>query len=96
MMRLVTKDADRCVGCEICMFACARRQGEGGLARACLGVRSVGGMERGFIVVVCRACPDPPCVKVCRTKALVVKEGGGGCILTQTNASAVAIVAMLA
>jgi Fe-S-cluster-containing dehydrogenase component len=34
-------------------------------------------MERGFIVIVCRACDDPPCLKVCPTDALKPKKGGG-------------------
>ncbi len=76
-MRLVVADSERCVGCETCMFACSRRQGEAGLASSCMGVRSVGGMERGFIVVVCRACPDPPCMRVCPTDALRARRGGG-------------------
>jgi len=59
------------------MFACSRRHGEVGLAETCLGVKSVGGMERGFIVVVCRACADPPCLKVCPTNALKPRRGGG-------------------
>jgi Fe-S-cluster-containing dehydrogenase component len=76
-MRLSIIDSERCVGCQMCMFACARRQGEGGLAEACIGVRSVGGMERGFTVIVCRACEDPPCAKVCPTGALKLRDGGG-------------------
>ena len=52
--RLAVVDAERCVGCQCCMFACARRH-EAGLARACIGVRSSGGMQRGFMVIVCRA-----------------------------------------
>jgi Fe-S-cluster-containing dehydrogenase component len=59
------------------MFACVRRQKEAGLAKTCLEVRSVGGMERGLIVVVCRACEDPPCAKVCPTGALRLRKGGG-------------------
>jgi Fe-S-cluster-containing dehydrogenase component len=59
------------------MFACARRQNEAGLSSSCIGVKSIGGMERGFIVVVCRACDDPPCLKVCPTNALKPKKGGG-------------------
>jgi carbon-monoxide dehydrogenase iron sulfur subunit len=77
MMRLNVKDVDKCIGCQSCMFACARRKGEAGLARSSIGIRSAGGMERGFIVIVCRACSDPPCAKVCPTGALVAKEGGG-------------------
>lgn len=59
------------------MFACNRRFGEGGLAKSALKVKSTGGFERGFVVVVCRACPDPPCLKVCPVDALFSRKGGG-------------------
>ena len=75
--RLSVIDVDRCVGCQACMFACARRFGKGGLAESCIGVHSAGGMRRGFVVVVCRACPDPPCARVCPTDALRPRDGGG-------------------
>ncbi|MBN1180472.1 MAG: 4Fe-4S binding protein [Anaerolineae bacterium] len=75
--RLSVIDVDRCVGCQACMFACARRSGRGGLAGACIEVHSAGGMRRGFVVVVCRACADPPCARVCPTDALMPREGGG-------------------
>ena len=76
-MRLNVKDVDRCIGCQSCIFACVRRYGEAGLARTSIGVRSIGGMERGFTVIVCRACDNPPCAKVCPTDALKIREGGG-------------------
>ena len=76
-LRLAVVDTERCVGCQSCMFACARRFGEAGLAKTCIGVRSVGGMERGFVVIVCRGCEDPPCARVCPTGALRVKPEGG-------------------
>jgi carbon-monoxide dehydrogenase iron sulfur subunit len=76
-MRLAVLETERCVGCQQCMFACSRRQDEAGLAKSCIGVRSIGGMERGFSVIVCRACEDPPCAKVCPTEALTLRDGGG-------------------
>ena len=75
--RLGIVDIDRCVGCQNCMFACSRRAGKAGLDKSCIGVKSVGGMERGFVVVVCRACEDPPCQKVCPVDAIEVREQGG-------------------
>lgn len=47
------------------------------MAKSRIGVRSAGGMERGFVIILCRACPDPPCLKVCPTEALERREGGG-------------------
>jgi Fe-S-cluster-containing dehydrogenase component len=39
---------------------------------------ALGGRHRkGFVVVVCRACPDPPCARVCPTDALLPVQGGG-------------------
>jgi anaerobic carbon-monoxide dehydrogenase iron sulfur subunit len=75
--RLSVLDGERCVGCQSCMFACSRRMGEGGLAASCIGIKSAGGVRKGFVVVVCRACDNPPCARVCPTDALTVREGGG-------------------
>lgn len=76
-MRLTVSDVDKCVGCQQCMFACARLHGEVGFEESCIHVKSAGGMERGFKVIVCNACIDPPCAKVCPTDALIVQKGGG-------------------
>lgn len=75
--RLSVIDVDRCVGCQLCMFACTRRTGQGGVGESRIGVRSAGGMRKGFVVVVCRACAHPPCASVCPTGALTLREGGG-------------------
>jgi Fe-S-cluster-containing dehydrogenase component len=75
--RLSVIDVDRCVGCQLCIYACARRDGRGGTAGARIEVRSAGGMRRGFVVVVCRACSDPPCAHSCPTGALILRTGGG-------------------
>jgi len=75
--RLAVIDVDLCVGCQSCMFACSRRLGDGGLANSAILVKSVGGVERGFTVIVCRSCEDPPCARVCPQGALKVRENGG-------------------
>ena len=75
--RLSVIDADRCVGCQSCMFACTRRTAQGGLEESRIHIRSDGGFRKGFVVIVCRACADPPCARVCPTDALVPREGGG-------------------
>jgi anaerobic carbon-monoxide dehydrogenase iron sulfur subunit len=75
--RLSVIDIDHCVGCQSCMFACTRRTGQGGLEESRIHVQSAGGFSHGFVVIVCRACFDPPCARVCPTDALVPREGGG-------------------
>ncbi|MFQ5819515.1 MAG: 4Fe-4S binding protein [Candidatus Heimdallarchaeota archaeon] len=75
--RLAVIDDERCVGCQLCMFACTRRFGVGGLGKSTIHVQSAGGVEKGFVVIVCKACIDPPCAKVCPTDALIRREGGG-------------------
>ncbi|RLF18623.1 MAG: [Fe-S]-binding protein [Thermoprotei archaeon] len=59
------------------MFACTRRLGYAGLGKSAIKIRSAGGVERGFVVIVCRACPDPPCAKVCPVDAITLRKGGG-------------------
>ena len=75
--RVSVVDVELCVGCMSCVFACNRRFGDGGVAKSAIKVLSIGGVERGFTVVVCRACPDPPCAAACPTEALKRREGGG-------------------
>jgi Fe-S-cluster-containing dehydrogenase component len=77
LKRLAVVDVDLCVGCQCCMFACNRRFGEAGNAKSAIHIKSAGGIERGFIVLVCRACIDPPCMKVCPMNALSLRKGGG-------------------
>jgi len=77
LKRLAVIDNEKCIGCQSCMFACARRTGQGGLADSRIGVRSAGGIERGFVVIVCRACRIPSCASVCPTGALTPREDGG-------------------
>ncbi len=69
-MRVAVKDSNRCVGCQSCMFACARRHGEIGVVNSRIRIKSAGGMENGFEVIICRACENPVCAEVCPTGAL--------------------------
>jgi len=76
--RISVANIERCIGCYSCMFACSRlRFGVVSMAKSAIQVRSAGGIERGFVVVVCRACVDPPCAKGCPTGALTPRPGGG-------------------
>jgi len=77
MKKLTVIDNEKCVGCQCCMFACSRLAGKAGLANSRIGVRSAGGIERGFVVIVCRACEYPSCELVCPTNALQKSDGGG-------------------
>lgn len=73
--KLVVKDYETCVGCGLCMLACSRRGGEVGFSKSAIWVKSLGGFEKGFTVIVCRLCQDPLCVRVCPTEALSIKKG---------------------
>jgi len=75
--RLIVIDQDRCVGCMLCMFACTRRSGRGGIAGSSIGVRSTGGTRKGFVATVCHACENPQCARACPVDALAFREGGG-------------------
>jgi len=78
--RLVIKDVEKCVGCAICMYACARKNAkkpEIGIDSSGILAVSLSGFERGATVIFCRACVEPPCIQVCPTNALKLKKGGG-------------------
>jgi anaerobic carbon-monoxide dehydrogenase iron sulfur subunit len=75
--RLFVLDADQCVGCQLCVFACARRPGVGGASGTGIWIRSAGGIRKGFVVTACRACPDPACARVCPVDALQSRPEGG-------------------
>lgn len=83
--KLAALDVNNCIGCMECMFACSRRVGRIGLDKSAIRVRSAGGIERGFVIVVCRACENPPCAKVCPTGALKERKEGGGVVLDETK-----------
>ena len=77
MPKHIHVEEDKCVGCQICMFACSRRFGDAGLAHTAIHVQAALDFERGFLINVCQACIDPPCASVCPTKALTPRKGAG-------------------
>jgi Fe-S-cluster-containing dehydrogenase component len=77
---LTIKDIEKCVGCGLCMYACARRLPKKpyiGYDHSGILAISLSGFERGATIIVCRACDEPPCSQVCPTDALVPRKGGG-------------------
>jgi len=76
-MKLSIIDADRCVGCQSCMFACSRRRGKAGLTNSSIMIKSKAGIETGFMVIVCCSCLNPPCARVCPTGALIPNKTSG-------------------
>jgi len=69
---------ERCIGCNLCAFACARiNQGSASLDEAAIQVQPALGSESTHIVVLCRACENPPCAHACPTGALLPRKGGG-------------------
>ncbi len=77
MHRLKVAHPERCIGCLSCMFACSRiNTGHVSLDRSAIKIKTQGGIEGDFVVVVCHACRDPPCVKACPTGALERRDDG--------------------
>lgn len=75
--RLKVAHPERCIGCLGCMFACSRiRTGTVSLDSSAIKVRTQGGIEGDYRVVVCRACRDAPCARACPTGALERKADG--------------------
>jgi len=74
--RLKVAHPERCIGCLGCMFACSRiNTGRASLERSAIQVRTQGGIEGDFVVVVCHGCDDPACVRACPTGALTKEPG---------------------
>ena len=77
-MKLQIINIERCIGCDMCVYACARTNyGSLSIDRSAIRVKTYGGIEGQFIVVACKGCDDPPCVRACPTGALIPRKGGG-------------------
>ncbi len=80
--RLRVKNLDRCIGCLECIYTCARVN-ERLLSnyRSSIHVKASGGIERNYVVIVCRGCRNPPCVPVCPIQGAITPREGGGVIV---------------
>jgi len=78
--RLFVVDVHLCIGCQCCIFACSGGFGEAGTAKSAIRVRSGGGLERGFVVIVCGVCKDPPWMKMCHTDTSERRTRDGGVV----------------
>lgn len=75
--KLKVAHPERCIGCYQCMFACSRKwYNVVSLEKSSIKIKTAGGIESGYIQIVCHACENPPCAKVCPTDALFQQENG--------------------
>lgn len=80
--RLRVAFLERCIGCYQCVLSCARiNEKVLSVDRASIHVKTVGGYEGAFVVVVCRGCLDPPCVPACPIPGAIRSRTKGGGIL---------------
>jgi Fe-S-cluster-containing dehydrogenase component len=83
--RLRVAYLERCIGCYQCVLTCARiNEKVLSVDRSSVQVKTVGGYEGSFAVVVCRGCLDPPCVPVCPIEGAIRRRiKGGGVIVNR-------------
>ena len=88
--RLRVAYLERCIGCYQCVLTCARiNEKVLSVDRASIKVKTVGGYEGMFAVIVCRGCLDPPCVPVCPIEgAIRPRSNGGGVLVNRSKCDA--------
>jgi len=74
--KLIFCDPEKCVGCQLCEFACSiskERRVNPYLSR----IRLVRIEPFIMMAIACQLCDDPPCVRSCPTKALFASPETG-------------------
>ncbi|MFX1511170.1 MAG: 4Fe-4S dicluster domain-containing protein [Promethearchaeota archaeon] len=80
--RLRVAYLERCIGCYQCVLACARVNEKSlSVDRSSIKIKTVGGYEGSFAVIVCRGCLEPPCVPVCPIEGAIRPRSQGGGVL---------------
>jgi carbon-monoxide dehydrogenase iron sulfur subunit len=80
-------DATVCSGCRICEVICSViHEGTVDLERSRIYVKS-NPFEGSFNPIVCRQCPDAPCLKACPESAIVINEKDGTVMIVDEECS---------
>ena len=74
--KFVSADPDKCVGCQVCEYACSMSQ-EKTFNPLKSRIRVVRVNQLANLAVTCRLCEDPPCVAACPRDALTQSEETG-------------------
>ena len=74
--KFVSADPDKCVGCQICEYACSWTK-EKAFNPLKSRIRVVRVNQLANMAVTCRRCEDPPCVAACPRDALRQEEDTG-------------------
>ena len=73
--KFIVCDPDKCLGCQICEFACSADK-EKNCDPLSSRIRVVNLEPQGSMALACVLCEKAPCVSVCPTKALLKSEKG--------------------
>ena len=74
--RSISIDPEACTGCHACELACSLKHFQVfGINFSCISIHE---FKEGnlFVPVICQACEDPVCIKVCPMEARIKKETG--------------------
>lgn len=75
---LKAEGMNKCIGCYVCMLACARTvYHDYSPAKSAIQIRTAGGYQGKFVADICRGCERAPCATSCPVDALIQREGGG-------------------
>jgi Fe-S-cluster-containing dehydrogenase component len=82
-------DLDKCVGCHACEVACKQAHNLD-VGPRLIKVVSLERVENGKVELIsvpmsCFHCYDPPCLKVCPTKAIVQHKDSGAVLVNKTK-----------
>lgn len=85
LKKLRLEHPERCIGCFNCVFACALELFElVSATRTAISIKPCG-PEKPFLVIFCVGCEDPPCVRSCKSQALIKDADGKIKLIAQSE-----------